>query len=62
MQGFIVTNYQSSFSEGMQQLCQWVKEGKLRYKETIIEGFDNLPAALLGLFSGVNTGKMIVKA
>jgi NADPH:quinone reductase len=61
MQGFIVSNYQNDFSEGLQQLSQWVKEGKLTYKETIIEGFDQLPDALLGLFSGDNTGKMIVK-
>lgn len=62
MQGFIVSDYQSRFSEGMQQLSQWAKEGKLKYTETIIEGFDHLPEALSGLFSGRNTGKMIVKA
>lgn len=62
MKGFIVSDYQSRFSEGIQQLSQWVKEGKLKYKETIVEGFDKLPEALLGLFSGNNIGKMIVKA
>ncbi|WP_224995306.1 NADP-dependent oxidoreductase [Cesiribacter sp. SM1] len=62
MQGFIVSNYQSRFGEGIQQLAQWVKEGKLKYTETIREGFEQLPEALLGLFSGDNTGKMIVKA
>jgi len=61
MQGFIVGDFKENFSEGMQQLSQWVKEDKLTYKETIIEGFDKLPDALLGLFSGKNTGKMIVK-
>ncbi|AHM60357.1 alcohol dehydrogenase zinc-binding domain-containing protein [Flammeovirgaceae bacterium 311] len=62
MKGFIVSNYQSRFGEGIQQLAQWLKEGKLRYTETVREGFENLPEALLGLFSGDNTGKMIVKA
>jgi hypothetical protein len=62
MQGFIVADFKSFFSEGMQQLSQWVKEDTLIYKETIIEGFDKLPDALLGLFSGKNIGKMIVKA
>ena len=38
-----------------------VKEGKLKYKETIVKGFDKLPAALLGLFEGENIGKMIVE-
>jgi len=62
MQGFIVGNYQNRFPEGIQQLALWIKEGKLKYTETIIEGFDKLPTALLGLFKGENTGKMIVKA
>ena len=61
MQGFIIGNYQSQFSEGMGQLSLWLKQGKLKYKETIVKGFDKLPASLLGLFSGDNTGKMIVE-
>lgn len=62
MQGFIVSNYQNRFPEGIQQLTQWVKEGKLKFTETKVQGFDQLPAALLGLFNGANTGKMIVEA
>ena len=62
MQGFIVGNFQSIFREGVQQLAQWVQEGKLKFTETIVYGFDQLPTALLGLFKGKNTGKMIVKA
>ena len=61
MQGFINTNYQSQFEEGLSHLTTWLKEGKLKYKETIIKGFDKLPAALLGLFEGENIGKMIVE-
>ncbi len=61
MQGFIIGNYQSQFSEGSKQLSVWLKEGKLKYKETIVKGFDKLPAALLGLFEGDNIGKMIVE-
>jgi len=62
MQGFIIGNYESHFSEGMQHLGQWVKEGKLKTTETIVHGFDKLPTALLGLFRGENTGKMLVQA
>lgn len=62
MQGFIVGNYESRFSEGMQQLGKWVKEGKLKSTETLVHGFDQLPTALLGLFKGANTGKMVVEA
>ena len=40
----------------------WIKDGKLKFIETIVSGFDQLPSALLGLFKGENTGKMIVKA
>ena len=61
MQGFIISNYQSKFGEGSKQLAMWVKEGKIKYKETIVKGFDKLPAALLGLFEGDNIGKMIVE-
>ncbi|HEY5371183.1 MAG TPA: NADP-dependent oxidoreductase [Hanamia sp.] len=62
MQGFIVSNFQSEFPEGLKQLASWVKEGKLKFTETIEHGFEKLPQALLGLFKGDNTGKMIVEA
>ncbi|CAD5249463.1 MULTISPECIES: NADP-dependent oxidoreductase [unclassified Imperialibacter] len=62
MQGFIVFNFQDKYPEGFKHLAQWVKEGKLKTTETIIDGFDQLPTALLGLFKGHNTGKMLVKA
>lgn len=62
MQGFIVGNFQDKFPEGIQHLAQWLKEGKIKGTETIEQGFENLPKALLGLFKGENTGKMIVEA
>src|SRR5665213_2103343 len=62
MQGFIIGNFQSEFPEGIKQLVTWVKEGKLKFTETIEHGFEKLPQALLGLFKGDNTGKMIVEA
>ncbi|MEP6748848.1 MAG: NADP-dependent oxidoreductase [Bacteroidota bacterium] len=62
MQGFIIGNYQSRFPEGVRLLAQWLREGKLKSKETFVHGFDQLPSALLGLFKGDNTGKMIVEA
>ncbi len=61
MQGFIISNFQDRFPEGIQQLAQWLKDDKLKFTETIEHGFENLPKALLGLFSGENTGKMIVE-
>ena len=61
MKGFIVGNYQSRFPEGIRQLTKWIKENKLTFKETIVHGFDQLPAAFIGLFAGENIGKMIVE-
>lgn len=62
MQGFIIGNFKDQFPEGIKQLAQWLKEGILKFTETIEHGFEKLPAALLGLFKGENTGKMIVEA
>jgi NADPH-dependent curcumin reductase CurA len=61
MKGFIVTDYAPRFREGIQQLAAWMAEGKLKYAETIVEGFENIPQAFIGLFSGENLGKQIVK-
>jgi NADPH-dependent curcumin reductase CurA len=61
MQGFIITRYASRFGEGIQQLAQWLSEGKLKYAETIVEGFEKTPQAFIGLFKGENLGKQIVK-
>ncbi|RAJ05305.1 hypothetical protein LX64_02462 [Chitinophaga skermanii] len=62
IKGFIIGDYAPRFGEAMQALGSWVKEGKLQYTETIVDGFDQLPEAFLGLFSGQNQGKMLVKA
>ena len=62
MKGFIVGDYSDRFPEGAEQLAQWVNAGQLKFQETVIEGFDKLPEAFIGLFRGENTGKMIVKA
>lgn len=61
MQGFIIGNYADKFPEAFMKLSSWLKEGKLSYKETIVEGFENTPQAFIDLFDGKNKGKMIVK-
>ncbi|WP_299522743.1 NADP-dependent oxidoreductase [uncultured Lutibacter sp.] len=61
MQGFIVFNYAEKYPEAIAQLSQWLAEGKLKYTETIVEGFDTIPQAFLDLFDGKNSGKMLVK-
>lgn len=61
LQGFIVSNYSARFEEAYAQLTKWVNEGTLKYTETVIDGFDKLPEAFLGLFTGKNLGKMLIK-
>lgn len=61
MQGFIVTDFVDQYPAGIKQLSEWFQDGKLKYTETVREGFDNIPQAFLDLFEGKNKGKMIVK-
>jgi NADPH-dependent curcumin reductase CurA len=61
MTGFIVGDFSAKFPVAMKQLIIWLKEGKLTYSETIVDGFDRIPQAFIDLFDGKNEGKMIVK-
>jgi len=61
MQGFIILDYAPRFAEGVMHLAQWLREGKMKYAENIVDGFENTPKAFLGLFSGENLGKQLVK-
>lgn len=61
MKGFIVSDYAARFSEGITQLGMWIAEGKLKYRESIVHGFDNTVDAFVGLFSGENIGKQLVQ-
>ena len=61
MRGFIITNYFARFPEGVKQMGQWLAEGKLKYAESVVQGFENTPRAFIGLFTGENLGKQIVR-
>jgi NADPH-dependent curcumin reductase CurA len=61
VRGFLIGDFASRFDEGREQLLAWLNEGRITYSETIVNGFDNLPQAFIGLFEGRNEGKMIVK-
>ncbi|ANY66693.1 NADP-dependent oxidoreductase [Paenibacillus sp. BIHB 4019] len=61
IKGFVLGDYADRTAEGIQALGQWLGEGKLKYEETIVEGFDKVPQAFLQLFEGKNMGKMLVK-
>jgi len=62
MQGFIVFDYVKEFPEAKKQLAQWLSEGKLKRKETIVKGgLPKAEQALLDLFNGANTGKCLLQ-
>ncbi|KAK3101160.1 hypothetical protein FSP39_001406 [Pinctada imbricata] len=61
VEGFIVMRWFQKWAEGEKEMKTWIKEGKIKYRETVTEGFDNMPKAFMGLFSGSNVGKAIIK-
>ncbi|MBM9604670.1 NADP-dependent oxidoreductase [Desulfopila inferna] len=62
MQGFIIfDDYGSRFDEFFKQMNTWFNEGKIKYREDIVDGFENAPQAFIGLLEGRNFGKMVVR-
>ncbi|KAG7461977.1 hypothetical protein MATL_G00196790 [Megalops atlanticus] len=61
MEGFLVGRWEHKNEESLRRLMAWVKEGKLKYKEHVTTGFENMPASFMGMLQGENTGKAIVK-
>ena len=63
MQGFVVFDYSSRYGEALQEMAGWLAEGTLRSRETVVEGgVQAFPQALLKLFRGENTGKLVLQA
>lgn len=61
MKGFVVYEFNHLRDQFLSDMRGWMAEGKLKYRETIMEGIDQAPSALIGLLEGKNTGKMLVK-
>ncbi|AMY06555.1 NADP-dependent oxidoreductase [Staphylococcus condimenti] len=61
MQGFIVRQFEDDFPRASKELAQWVREGKIKSKTSIAEGFDQVPKAFENLFTGQNFGKQVVQ-
>jgi NADPH-dependent curcumin reductase CurA len=61
IEGFIISDHLDRFRDFVSEVGPWVADGKLVYRETILDGIENLPAAFAGLFRGDNTGKMLVR-
>ncbi len=61
MEGFLVSQFADRYEIGRQRIARWIKEGKIKYKEDVVEGLENAPQAFIGLLQGKNFGKMLVK-
>jgi prostaglandin reductase 1 len=61
MEGFIVSRWADSWMEGIKQNLKWIKEGHIKYRETVTEGFENQPKAFIEMLEGKNFGKAVVK-
>ena len=61
VRGFIISDHYDRYGEFLAQVGPWVREGTLRYRETIVDGIENAPSAFIGLLQGENIGKMLVR-
>lgn len=61
MEGFTTLDFASRYDEARADLARWIREGRIRYRDEIVEGLDEAPAHLLRLFSGEHRGKLLVK-
>jgi hypothetical protein len=61
LRGFIVSDFAAKQGDFLRDVGEWVRTGRLKYREDIVEGLEQAPAAFLGLLQGKNFGKMLVK-
>ena len=61
LRGFIVSHFSHLRGQFRAQMEAWVTSGRVKYRETVMHGIERAPAAFIGLFTGENTGKMIVQ-
>jgi NADPH-dependent curcumin reductase CurA len=62
MQGFIIfDDYGHRYGEFLPQMSQWLSEGKIKFREDIVDGLDQAPQAFIGLLKGSNFGKLVVR-
>ena len=61
MQGFLIFDYQGRYAEAVDALTEWVEAGLIHYREDILEGIEQAPGAIAGLYRGENIGKRLIK-
>ena len=61
IKGFIVSSHYDMLADFHRDMAKWAAEGKMKWRETVVDGVANAPAAFIGLFKGDNVGKMVVR-
>jgi NADPH-dependent curcumin reductase len=61
IRGFIVTDFAARHDDFLRDVAQWIKDGKIKYREDIAEGLENAPGAFMGMLKGKNFGKQLVR-
>jgi hypothetical protein len=61
MQGFLIFDYAERYTEALQELTQWVRQGLIWYREDILEGIEQAPGSVAGLYRGENFGKRLIR-
>ena len=61
MTGFLIADYVPRFAEGGEQMAGWIGQGRIRVDEDIVAGIENTYTAFMKLFSGANSGKLILR-
>jgi hypothetical protein len=61
IEGFLVFQFADRYKEGLTKMAEWLRSGKLKYRETVVNGLENTPRAFMGMLKGANTGKQLVK-
>jgi hypothetical protein len=60
VEGFLVFQFAGRYREGLEQMATWLGEGRLRYRETVVEGLEHTPQAFIAMLRGENIGKQVV--
>ncbi|MBX6427187.1 MAG: NADP-dependent oxidoreductase [Variibacter sp.] len=61
IRGFIVSDFAAREAEFHRDMTAWVRDGRIKYREHVVEGLENAPRALIGLLRGENFGKVVVR-
>jgi NADPH-dependent curcumin reductase CurA len=61
MAGLLIFDYQHRYEEAVARLADWVRDGSLRYREDVIDGIENCPGSIAGLYRGENLGKRVIR-